>query len=196
MSSGRLDALRGALGFRLGLWYAVVFLGSSLLLVAVTYVLLAASLRQRDRELIQATLARYASAYEAGGLGRLNRVIAADRVAGSYEPMLVRVLAGDEQAIYLSMPSDWSRFDLAQLAAPPLRARGWAELPAGGDGAVLEVASARLDGGTLFQVGKSTERRSELLERFRQTLLLVLLLIVLIGLAGGYALTVSAVRPI
>jgi signal transduction histidine kinase len=194
--SSRLERLRGALGFRLALWYAVVFVVSSLALTALTYVLLSASLRQRDRDLIGTTLARYASAYERGGLPLLNRLITADRVAGRYEPLLVRVMGEAAEAVYFSMPRDW-RFDLDQLSADTARlgAPGWAELHSV-DGSVLEVASARLRDGTLFQVGKSNERRVELLSRFRETLLVVFLSVALIAVAGGYTLTLSALRPI
>jgi len=194
--SSRLERLRGALGFRLALWYAVVFVVSSLALTALTYVLLSASLRQRDRELIGTTLARYASAYERGGLPLLNRLITADRVAGRYEPLLVRVIGERAEAVYFSMPRDW-RFDLAQLSSHGQRLGqpGWAELRST-DGSMLEVASARLRDGTLFQVGKSNERRADLLERFRETLLVVFLSVAVIAVVGGYTLTVSALRPI
>ncbi|HEY7509526.1 MAG TPA: ATP-binding protein [Vicinamibacteria bacterium] len=194
--SSRLDRLRGALGFRLALYYAAVFLASTLALAAITYVLLAASLRQADHDLITTTLRRYAAAYQRGGLPLLNRVITADRVAGRYEPVLVRVIGERSEAVYFSMPADW-RFDLEQLAGEERRlgAAGWAELRSL-DGNVLEIASTRLPDGTLFQVGKSTERRAELLARYRGTLLAAFLSVALLAVAGGYALTHSALRPL
>ena len=194
--SSRLDHLRGALGFRLALWYAGLFVASAIVLGALTYFLLAASLRQRDRDIIGTTLARYAAAYERAGLPLLNRLITADRVAGRYEPLLVRVIGNGAEAVYLDMPRDW-RFDLDQLTAetPRLGAPGWAELRSV-DGSVLEVASVRLQDGSLFQVGKSSERRAELLDRFRDTLLLVFLSVALVAGVGGYTLTVSALRPL
>src|SRR5688500_18612067 len=109
--SSRLERLRDALGFRLALWYALLFVVGSVALGALTYVLLSASLRQRDRDLIGTTLARYASAYERGGLPLLNRLIRADRVAGRYEPLLVRVIGERAEAVYFDMPRDW-RFAL------------------------------------------------------------------------------------
>ena len=42
-------------------------------------------LQQRDREVVRATLTRYASAYERGGLSLLERVIGAERAGGRYE---------------------------------------------------------------------------------------------------------------
>src|SRR5207248_11124097 len=56
--------------------------------------------------------------------------------------------------------------------------------------------SARLDDGTLVQVGKSTEARDDLLARFRAALGLVTLLVVVIALTGGWLATQSALAPI
>ena len=194
--SSKLDRLRGALGFRLALYYAGVFVASTLALAAITYFLLAASLRQADHDLITTTLRRYAAAYQRGGLPLLNRLITADRVAGRYEPLLVRVIGERAEAVYFSMPQDW-RFDLEQLSSQEARlgTEGWAELRSR-DGSVLEIASARLADGTLFQVGKSTERRADLLERYREALLFAFLSVALLAVAGGYLLTHSALRPL
>src|SRR5262252_2973584 len=90
-------SLPAALGMRLGLWYAALFVGGGLALIAVTYALVAYSLQQRDRDVVRTTLARYASAYERGGLPLLQRVIEVEREQGRYEPLFVRVLSGGAQ---------------------------------------------------------------------------------------------------
>src|SRR5262245_6315515 len=149
-------SLPGALGLRLGLWYAALFAGGALALIGVTYGLLAYSLQQRDREVVRTTMARYASAYERGGLPLLQRVIEVEREQGRYEPLFVRVLSGGSQALYFSAPRDWA--DSGEARFRPA-ADGWAELTAGPRGTVLEVLSASLPDGALFQVGKSTEQR-------------------------------------
>ena len=186
-------SLPGALSLRLGLWYAVLFGCGALALIATTYALLAYSLQQRDREVVRTTLARYAAAYERGGLPLLERAIATEREGGRYEPLFVRVLSGGAQALYFSTPPDWADYDVARFRAA---ADGWAELTAGNRRAALEVLSARLPDGTVFQVGKSTEPRLELLARFRRLLLVAFLLIGLIATAGGYVVTRSALRPL
>jgi signal transduction histidine kinase len=142
---------------------------------------------------VRSTLARYGGAYERGGLGLLERVIGAEREGGRYEPLFVRVLGTSAQAVYFSMPGDWSDFDVARFRTA---ADGWSELSSERGGAVLEVLSARLSDGTLFQVGKSTEPREELLTRFRRSMLIAFVLIAVIATAGGYALTRSALQPL
>jgi signal transduction histidine kinase len=61
---------------------------------------------------------------------------------------------------------------------------------------VLEVASVRLRDGTLFQVGMSSERRQQLLQRFRRVLIINVFSLIFIGLAGGAVLTSSALQPL
>ncbi|HEY3120128.1 MAG TPA: HAMP domain-containing sensor histidine kinase, partial [Vicinamibacteria bacterium] len=56
--------------------------------------------------------------------------------------------------------------------------------------------SAPLPDGTLFQVGKSTEPRAELLARFRRALLAAFAVIGFIAAGGGYVLTHSALQPL
>jgi len=193
MSSAPRERLPGALSLRLGVWYAALFGGGALALVAITYALLAFSLQQRDREVVRATLARYASAYERGGLGLLERVIGAERAGGRYEPLFVRVLGDGAQAVYFSMPDGWTDFDVARFR--PV-ADGWSELTSGSGGTALEVLSARLPDGALFQVGKSTEPRAELLARVRRSMVVAFLVIGLMAAGGGYVLTRSALQPL
>jgi signal transduction histidine kinase len=191
------DRLRYTLGFRLALWYALVFVASSLALVGLTYVLLAASLRQYDREAIEGMLVRFASAYSRGGVYALEREIEQHQIASDPGPIFVRTVGRRQDLVFFSIPEAWRGFDLSQLATPQLSGeQTWATLQTRADGEVLEVASVRLPDGTLFQVGKSMTRRGELLARFRQVLLFDVGSILVIALVGGAVLTWYALRPV
>lgn len=188
---------RTAFGFRLAAWYAALFVLSTFVLIALTYVLLASSLRQRDQEIIQSSLDRYAAAYELGGVPGLNGAIRSDRIAGQHERLFVRAIGADAQAVYLSPEDDWSGFDLSGLdVAPPPGTEVWSDVRAARTGDVLEVASARLPDGIIFQVGKSTGSRQDLLARFRTVMLLALASLILIGLTGAALITRPALQPI
>jgi heavy metal sensor kinase len=191
MSSKWIDRLRHALGFRLALWYAIIFVASSLVVTGLTYFLLASSLQQRDREIIENSLAEYVRTYQQGGLVALSEAIANDQAAGRREGLFVRVLGQHEQMTFLSMPGEARQFDLDQLRRP-----GWSTAPGRRENIVLEVASAQLADGTLVQVGKSTESREILLQRFRDVAGLVTLTVVIIALVGGTVLTRSALSPV
>ncbi|HWF85219.1 MAG TPA: HAMP domain-containing sensor histidine kinase [Vicinamibacterales bacterium] len=159
-----------AFGLRLALWYATLFVVGSLAIVFLTYYLTAASLAQRDRQIINAKLGQYSSVYASGGIQALADTVRAEqRVAP--ERLYVRVANRGEEALVLSMPEGW-------------------------DPATLETASAHLLDGTLVEVGKSTEARDDLLARFRAALGLVTLSIVVIALSGGLLATRTAMQPI
>jgi signal transduction histidine kinase len=187
--------LRGSLGFRLGLWYALLFVASGMALGLVTYFLLAAALERRDEEFVLSALERYAGRYRRAGLAALEAEVASDRLAGRHESLFVRVLGPQEEALFLSVPGTWSRLDLARLGAaaragPPLLAR------LADREAAFEVASLRLPDGTLVQVGKSSEARADILARFRAQALLLLGVVALIGILGGALLTRSGLAPV
>jgi signal transduction histidine kinase len=195
MSSRWPDRLRRALGLRLALWYAGIFVASSLALVGLTYLLLAASLREYDREAIDGLLVRSAAALVRGGADAVAREIRTTQAAGPAGPVLVRAMGARRDVLFLSMPERWERVDLSQLPLPPPDgARVWSTFDTGTD--TLEVASVRLPDGTVFQVGTSTATRTALLARFRRVLLLVFASLLLVGLAGGAALTWSALQPV
>jgi signal transduction histidine kinase len=185
--------VRGTLGLRLSLWYAAVFIGSTVLLVGLTYALLASSLAQRDHDIITATLREYASRYAAGGLPALQRSVELEARTGSRERLFVRVLGPDADALFASMPPGWGDFAIDQLGN---RNDGLSEVPARDRDAVLEVASARLIDGTILQVGKSNEIRLARLREFRTIVGWVAALSLVVGVTGGLLLTRSTLQPV
>jgi signal transduction histidine kinase len=171
MSSDRkIRARRSPFGLRLALWYSTLFVAGSIAIVLLTYGLAAASLAQRDRQIIQQKLGEYATVYARGGLRGLTATVRAEQQTAP-ERLFVRVIDRGAEAIVLS------------------NAEGW-------DPATLETASVRLADGTLVQVGKSTEARLDLLARFRAALGLLTLSIVVVALTGGWLATQSALQPI
>ncbi len=180
-------------GLRLAIWYAAVFVASSLAIVLLTYTLLASSLAERDRQIVEATLREYSARYAQGGLGALARAVDLEQRSGRHERLFVRVVRAGSETLFVSMPPEWSDFDVSSLAGGSGR---WEQAPSGSRAARLEVASARLLDGTLLQVGKSTENREELLARFRTIVSLVSIAIVVLGLAGGILVTQRMLEPI
>ena len=157
-------------GLQIALWYATLFVVGSIAIVVLTYLLTAASLEERDREIIQAKLGAYGATYERGGIDALAETVQAEQRTAP-ERLFVRVLDRGTESIILSNPQGWNS-------------------------STLELAQARLFDGTLVQVGKSTEAREDLLARFRATLGLVTLSVVVIALGGGWLATLSATGPI
>ncbi len=197
MSSTWREEPAYTLGSRLAAWYALLFLGSSLAIGILTYVLLASSLAQRDHDLIRSTLAAYAAQFQQGGLPALDRAIRNDQAASRGERLFVRVSRGGQEVIFYNLPGEWSEFDLSPLERPSGQGgQTWAYIPRRGTSEVLEVASTYLADGTLLQVGKSNVIRSELLARYRTILIIAVAVVVLIGAMGGALLTRSTMRPL
>ena len=170
MSSAAPRPFRRTFGLRLATWYATLFVIGAVTIVVLTYVLTAASLQQRDQQVIREKLGEYAAAYERGGIDGLADTVRAEQRTAP-ERLFVRVLDQGAETIVLSQPEGW-------------------------DPATLELASLRTADGTLVQVGKSTESRDDLLARFRAALGLVTVSIVVIALGGGLLVTRSALKPI
>lgn len=168
--SGEPPAFTRTFGLRLALWYATLFVSGAIAIVFVTYYLTAASLAQRDQQIIKGKLGDYAAAYLRGGVRVLAATVRAEQQVAP-ERLFVRVVDRGVEAVVLSNPDGW-------------------------DPSKLEIVSATLADGTLVQVGKSTEARDDLLARFRATLGIVTLFIVVIALSGGWLATQSALFPI
>ena len=181
--------LQRTLGLRLSVWYVAIFVVSTLVLVGLTYALLASSLAQRDHDIIRATVREYASRYEMGGLLALQRAVEIEERTGNRERLFVRVIGRGADALFARMPPGWSGYAQQELDDPrrpnPFEGR-----------AVVEVASVQLYDGTILQVGKSNEIRLALLRKFQWIVGIVSIAALTIGLTGGLVLTRSTVQPI
>lgn len=184
--------LQRTLGLRLSLWYAAIFVVSTLVLVALTYALLASSLAQRDHDIIRATVREYASRYELGGLLALQRAVELEERTSNQERLFVRVIGPGADAVFARMPPRWRGYAQQELGDAAGESRG----AVAQDRAVLEVASIRLSDGTILQVGKSNEIRLALLRTFQWIVGVVSIIALAIGVTGGLVLTRSTVQPI
>jgi len=194
MSSKWAERIGQALGLRLAAWYLGTFLASSLVIGGLTYGLLATLLETRDHDVIQSTLREYATRYQAGGLPALARAIEIEQRSGTREPLFVRVVGPFEDVLLYSLPETWGAFDLSDLPGGPNEI--WSQIPARDRNAVLEIATINVGGGSVLQVGKTTEARNQLLSNFRRALLLGAGAALLIGIAGGVFLTRSTLKPL
>jgi signal transduction histidine kinase len=193
MSSVPRERVAGTLSLRLALWYAAIFTASAALVVALTYAMLAAALRDRDDEALDALVRRYAAAYATGGIRAVDDAVTTDRLAGRYEPFFLRIARGRHSVLYVAVPTDWQALDLSALDDP---SSGVTELPLGGGQAPLDVSTARMPDGTRLQVGKGSAARRDALARFRARVFLILLVVVAAAIGGGIMLTKSALAPL
>jgi signal transduction histidine kinase len=188
-----MSTLRRTLGLRLSVWYAGVFIVSTLALVGISYALLSSSLAQRDHDIIHATLREYASRYELGGLPALQRAVQLEEQTGREEQLYVRLVGRNADALFVRSPQAWGSYAVEELGE---RSTGLPGSLAHDRSAILELASARLFDGSILQVGKTNEIRLALLRKFQVIVGLVSLATLVGGIGGGLVLTRSTLQPI
>jgi len=194
MSSRWAERISRALGLRLAAWYLGTFLASTMVIGGLTYGLLASLLETRDHDVIQSTLREYGTRYQAGGLPALARAIEIEQRSGTREPLFVRVIGPFEDVLLYSLPETWGAFELSELPGGPNEI--WSQVRARDRNAILEVATINVGGGSVLQVGKTTEARNQLLANFRWALMLGAGAALLIGIVGGLFLTRSTLKPL
>jgi signal transduction histidine kinase len=180
------------LGFRLAVYYAIIFVASVLTISAFAYLLLERSLVSRDHELIQVKLADYTNRYVTTGLSGLSDAVGAEQASGTDDRVFVRLVGPNADVRLASMPPSWGAYDLGDLDA----GEGWRSVPAQDQPVALEVVTRRLPGGVFLEVGRTTLERERLLREVRGLLGWLLGLVVVLGLVGGFALTWSTLTPL
>ena len=191
----RISRVSKTIGFRLAVWSSSFFVVSTLIVFGLAYMFASSSLQQRDRQSIQLELGEVATQYRAGGIQALKQELLSQERPGGAEPFVIRVVGPDARARFERAPGQRSDFDLHRLNTTTL-AQKWILLPARRGDRRLEVASLRMPDGAVLQVGKTTENRDEVLERFRGTAAAVVAPVLVLGFAGGLFLAFSALRPI
>lgn len=197
MSLKVLSQVRRAIGFRLTVWYSVLFILSALLLFSLGYALLHSSLRHKDQENIAHELQELVALYHDSGIEGVTREIELQQKLHQAQPFFIRMADPQHTTHFIIIPDQWAAFDLKPLEDMAATAAiEWIDVPAADDPKRLEVASLGLSDGSLLQVGKSTEDRRDVLERFRGMFGGVIFLGIILGFAGGWILAFRTLRPI
>lgn len=192
-----LRRLRKRTGFHLALWYSSVFILSSSLLFVLAYVLLSSTMREADREMTLAKMNEYALQYTTGGLQAVIHEIRQEDLSNADTGFLVRIATPDDHTLLLTLPHHWKKLSSRDRRELRLGTPGrWTVLRKKQDENFLEVASSYLPNGAILQVGQSSSKRDDLLERFRQIFMGIMIPAILIGFAGGSFLAFRAFRPI
>jgi heavy metal sensor kinase len=185
------------LGFRLTLWYAAIFILSSLLLFNLAYFLFYSALRKMDRQIIQGEISEYAEAEKTGGFEALEREFRLDEASGQLNRVFLRVVNPKNQTVLLHLPRGWGKVHFEELddSASSSNEYRWTSLRRKGD-VILDIATYRLSGGELLQVGKDSHERKKLLHEFSMVFVGISIPLLVLGFVGGLFLASRALRPI
>lgn len=196
MSLNQLKRLGRTIGFRLNLWYASIFMASTVALFVFLYFLFSSAIERKEREVIEARLKEYAAIYQSGGLPALQAAVYRQQAGRKEKSFFVRLLSPFNSVLLLSVPEDWIEFDpsgLKQGGFP--RGPVWVRIPKDEE-KDLTIGTTRLFEGSVLQVGRSTNKRETLLQPFRRTFIAVMTPVVLLGFLGGALFAYRAMRPV
>jgi hypothetical protein len=185
--------MRKSIGFRLTLWYSIFFPLNSLVVFGLIYFLLSSYMNRKDREIIESKLEEYTAQYEAEGMEALRNEVRLENRVDQKNSFFVHVAGRENTALFVSVPKLGTSFDYQYLEGHNIHDR-WIDLETGDDDYVVEVRSSRLPDGSFLQIGKSTENREELLERFREIFAGIMIPVILLGFVGGGVSFVSGTQ--
>lgn len=197
MSSNLVKQWWRSFALRLTLGYASIFTLSAVVLFGLLYVLLAAALERKDREVIEARLKECAAVYASGGLPALRNLVQLSSTdEGKSKSFFVRVTGRLGSVLFVNVPNDWLPADASSLQPQADAASlDWLRIPKD-DERDLTVATARLRDGSILQVGRSTNSRETVLQPFRRNFLLVMTPTLLLAVLGGAFFAHRATQPV
>jgi signal transduction histidine kinase len=186
-----------SLSRRFTILFAGIFISGSLLLAVTTYGFLANSLRRDDSAEIRARLLEFWAIYQSGKIELIRKELTLERLVMEERLFLVRVAGRNNNTLYLFVPAHWTGYNLGRLEALAyIRQDEIIRLRSRRDGSTLEVSSLKLPDGNILQVGISTDRREDVLRRFRRTFITVFVPIAGLGLLAGFLFSSRSLKPV
>jgi signal transduction histidine kinase len=193
-SGARWRFLR-SFGFRLNLWYAIIFCASAATLSLVFYWIASIAIERKDREIVEAQLKEYAAVFNARGVEGLRAYLAPILTTARRETFFINLRSPLGNPAILSVPQEWVAVNIRELAPGITVQTPYLRRPSN-EGRDVTLAQALLREGWLLQVGRITDSRERLLVTMRQLSFGVMLPIVALGFIGGAAFGHRAIRPI
>lgn len=181
------------IGVRLALWHLVILLVSAFTAFGAAYLLLVRGIDEQTQDVIDFRLQQFAQEYNrAGTAGVID--LTTNRRGRAQKAFFVRVHAPNGATIFLRDPLDWEEFRPNQIVSPRKADRNWVRVK--GSNEELRVGTLELPDGNFLQVGRTTELRDEVRQRFWITAGLQSLVLVIAGALGGVFLARRAFAPI
>lgn len=189
MFSKKLRSLRHTLALRLTLWYAGIFAISSLLALALVYLLILTVVRDRTDADMRDDVVEFASFMQTGGLERLKAEIALETQGDEANKTFFRLWSADGQQIVATDLSSWPGLTLPRQALLQLNNT---------DPPVLETLTlpqrehkvrtiyAAVAPGTVLQIGRYLEQDDEFIDAFLDGFLITVAVVIALGGPVGW----------
>lgn len=182
---------------RLSLYFAIIFTIGALGLLGIGYQFIANAFGNREIELLDEQLIEYDSWIASSTNSTMLDRRLKNHVDTSPDEVFLLILEGKETLGTFIPPRCEPLLDRKRLKELPTITRQ-AGLHLGGESKqhVWAVATRPLSDGRVLQAGKCIQSGKEVLAQFRDTFLIGVLPILLVGVVGGTIMTYKAMRPV
>ncbi|GBD96414.1 MAG TPA: HAMP domain-containing protein [Nitrospirae bacterium] len=194
MSLKRLTKIFKTIGFRITLWYLVIFSLSFFALFSILYFYILSSLTQEDHQAISTKLKELEAYYLKGGLDALTGEIQVESQALGRDKYFVRLTDPFSNILYEKWPGNIAGVPISSQSASMVWWRSLLRSVKKED--YIEYFSSALPDGNRLETGKSAAGRQRLLERFRETFGGVIIVMVILGFGGGILIAIRAMMPL
>ncbi|MHA3775450.1 sensor histidine kinase [Verrucomicrobiota bacterium sgz303538] len=195
MLSEPIKRLFRTVGVRMTLWHSAIFGIGAIVVFGIAYLLVSQAIDEQNMEGIEFRFRQFEAEYARGGRDAVVNLCKL-RVGRVQKAFFVRLADRQNHTVFLRDPEDWSDFAPETLAAREYGSEFTWDSLSDSDGALLRIASERLGDGMLLQVGRTLENRRELLEGFRNALIVVGAVVLVAGIPAGAFVAVRALRPV
>jgi signal transduction histidine kinase len=184
------------------LFYVFSFIVGSLLLLLFTAYIFDASLKSKDKDILDGKLKEYSLLLEKEGVSNLKKRILSENVLDD-KHFLIRYRSDSGKTLFLHIPDSIDNDGLVKaidvvensLEKESYKVQ-WLEISKAGYGDDIEIISKKLQNGDVLQIGKDTEDREEFLWKLIYSFLIGLIPLMFISFIIGYLFSKNMLRPI
>jgi signal transduction histidine kinase len=190
-----LNNLLRNFAFRLSLWYALIFVLSTAVLMALVYYLVGNAFERKDQEIILHQLKEYATVYQDRGPEALRARATQENNPADDKSFYVNLITPQVNFSFQRVPDGWGGSRIVPDIQETWNKLEINRLPKNAE-KDFTLAGAKMSDGAVLVVGRITNNRAILWEPFRQTALPIGAAVALLGLAIGGFLSHRALLPV
>lgn len=199
MSSEKRPRLRYTLAFRLTLWYAAVFTISSFLTFSILYVLLTSLIQKRTDQFLLKEFEEFSSLLGVKGVHEMKTALVLESEAEGIDKMFFRVLNGNGEVVGSSNMASWGKIGVNQKALKQLdygSKQVFETRVQPGEGTKVRILYAMIGPGLTLQVGQSLKDDTNLMKIFRNTFIVIVLLLIIFAALTGWIMARRALQGV
>ena len=196
MSWKYLNKITKQLGVKLTLWYSGILFSFVLIFFIGTHAFLSSVLKNRDFQNIEIEISEVKSEYDSGGKKGIQRFVNFHMSNRLKNNLFIRVSDSNKKTHFLISPFKNDNFPVERLNKTILKGNEFITLKSTVTGHELNILSLKLSDNTFLQLGMSSKERDHILYQFRHLFYLGIIPFLLIGIVGGFFLSMRTLSPI